>query len=51
MQVDLLNKLEAEEHLTTQLALETDTIAQYIELYHTQRNALSIYVREKEKYG
>eukprot|EP00039_Didymoeca_costata_P010482 m.141239 g.141239 ORF g.141239 m.141239 type:complete len:966 (-) comp14842_c0_seq4:66-2963(-) len=46
--VDLTRRVRKEEQLTTQLAKETDTIGEYIALYHDYRKRTSEVLKEKE---
>jgi chromosome segregation ATPase len=45
---DLVKRLRLEEELTAQLACETDTIADYIALYHEHRKKSGEQMREKD---
>ena len=48
-QVECLTRLEEEQHITTQLQQETETIAEYIELYQKQRAAMAAFARDREQ--
>eukprot|EP00040_Diaphanoeca_grandis_P017566 m.91787 g.91787 ORF g.91787 m.91787 type:complete len:925 (+) comp26502_c0_seq1:280-3054(+) len=45
---DMSNRLKIEQQLTTQLAQETETIGEYITLYHKQRQTLASRLHEKD---
>ena len=45
----LRQRIKLEEHLTTQLAQETETIGEYVTLYQSQRLAMSTRLQEKEE--
>lgn len=47
---ELVSKLRREELLNNQLALETETIGEYISLYHEQREVLNGRVKEKDEF-
>lgn len=46
----LYNRVQLEEHLTAQLAQETETIGEFISLYQSQREALQERGREKDVF-
>ncbi len=46
---DLLDRLQVMEHTIIQLSGENETIAEYVTLYQTQREALKIKFSEKDK--
>lgn len=47
---ELRDKLEVEQHLTMQLAQETETIGEYIGMYHEQREKLQARLQDKEAH-
>lgn len=47
--VELLEKLQENEHLIVQLSYETETIGDYITLYQAQRDALKSRFKEKDQ--
>ena len=46
---DLLDRLQVMEHTIIQLSGENETIAEYITLYQTQREALKLKFNEKDQ--
>eukprot|EP00055_Hartaetosiga_balthica_P010082 m.41809 g.41809 ORF g.41809 m.41809 type:complete len:482 (+) comp7025_c1_seq1:305-1750(+) len=47
---ELKKVVEKETSISTQLALETETIGEYISLYQQQRRAMAMQLREKDEY-
>ena len=45
---DMSERLKIEQQLTTQLAQETETIGEYITLYHQQRQTMNERLKEKD---
>ena len=46
---DLLDRLQVMEHTIVQLSGENETIAEYVTLYQTQREALKVKFSEKDR--
>ena len=46
---DVLDRLQVMEHTIVQLSGENETIAEYVTLYQTQREALKVKFSEKDR--